>query len=114
MQISTPNENDVYPDGASETVAILGRSNASIDFALCDDGKYPYSINLLYSYGGFCSPIFASQTPYSSQDAARTAGLEELLRKWPSGSHGEPQSVLDELGELRRQIEAKLRQPSLF
>lgn len=114
MEISRPNENDIYPDGASEIVAALGRSNATIDFAFCDDGQYRYSINLQYSYGGFCSPIFSSCTPFPTQDAARTAGLEELLRKWPSGTHGEPQAVLNELAELRRQVASRFSQPSLF
>lgn len=114
MQISSLNKNGIYPDGASEQVATLGRSNASIDFALCDDGGYRYSINLSYSYGGFCSPIFASLPPFPTMDAARVAGLEDLLRNWPSGKNGEPQNVLDELSALRSQVEARLRQPSLF
>jgi hypothetical protein len=114
MEISTPNENGVLSKGSEEVVARRGRSNAVVSIALCDDGLYRQTVSLLYSYGGFCGPIRADDPGYGPLDDARTAGLEELLRRWPTAWVSEPQSVHDELADLRRQVEAQLRQPSLF
>lgn len=114
MEISTPNENGVLSKGCEEVVARRGRSNAAVSIAHCDDGLYRQTVSLLYSYGGFCGPIRADDIGYATLDAARTAGLEELLRRWPRAFDGEPQSVHDELADLHGQVEAQLRQPSLF
>jgi hypothetical protein len=114
MQVSKSNENGVLPDGATETVARLGRYYAAIDFALAEVGLYRYSINLFHCHIGFCSPICANDPGFRSLEAARTAGLEELCRRWPCGEHIGPQGVRNELAELRRQVESRLRQPSLF
>ena len=114
MEISVPNENGILAKGHEEIVARRGRSNAVVSIALCDDGLYRQTVSLLYSYGGFCGPIRVDDPGHATLDAARTAGLEELLGRWPIAWESEPQSVHDELADLRRQVEAQLRQPSLF
>ena len=114
LPISKPNEHGVLSDGTTETVSQCGRSVATIDFALAEDGLYRISVNISYGYGGFCSPIFADSMAFATMAAARIAGLEELLRRWPSASPSDPQRVHDELSAMRQQVESRLRQPSLF
>jgi hypothetical protein len=114
MEISNPNENGVFPERSQEVVAPLGRSYAAINFAFCDDGLFRFSTELHYSYGGFVSPIYATCPGYATLDAARMAGLEELLRRWQRAFPSEPASVHDELNRLQEQIAAELQQPTLF
>lgn len=114
MEISKPNENGVLEAACRETVAVRGRSHAAVEFALAEDGLFRYSLHVMYSYGGFGGPIWFDQTGYSTLATARTAALQELLRKWPRAWESEPTSVHEELRELREQIESQLRQPSLF
>jgi hypothetical protein len=113
-EICVANEWDVIAGGTEEIVAQRGRSYAAVCVALCEDGLYRKSTSLQYSYGGHGGPIFLSTPGYVSFAEAKTAGMEELLRTWPSGNLHEPQSVLHELAEMREQISRQLRQPSLF
>ena len=114
MEISKPNENGVLPERIQEVVARLGRSYAAVNIALCDDGLFRFSTELLYSYGGFAAPIYAADTGYGRLDTARTAGMEQLVRRWPRPFPSDPASVYEELKRLREQIAAKLEQPTLF
>jgi hypothetical protein len=114
MDISNFNENGMLEAGHREEVARHGRAFAGVDFALCDDGAYRYSIDVMYSYGGFCGPISVEGPSFATLASARDAALEELLRRFPTAWESEPQSVHDELRILREQVEAQLRQPSLF
>jgi hypothetical protein len=114
MRTSVPNEHGVLNIGHEEIVARHGRSQAIVRLALCEDGLYRQATSIHYSYGGFGGPIWLDCPGYATVAEARTAGLEELLRRWPTAWPSEPQSVHDELAELRRQVEAQLLQPSLF
>jgi hypothetical protein len=114
MEISEPNANGVLEPGREEIVARRGRSTAAVCIALCDDRLYRHSVSLHYSYGGFCGPIMMDDPGHPTLDAARTAGLEELLRRWRTPFPSDPRSAHDELADLRNQIEALLLQPSLF
>ena len=69
---------------------------------------------MAYSYGVFCGSIFDAGEGFSTVSAAKEAGTNELLRRGPKARASEPQSVHDELRELRGKIAMKLRQPSLF
>lgn len=115
MEASTPNQYGAMKAGHEEVVARHGkRSFAAVNVALCQDGLYRQSTELLYSYGGFSGPVFMSSPGYGSVAAAIDAGLDELLRRWHKPFPSEPQSVHDELNDMRRQIEARRRQPTLF
>jgi hypothetical protein len=114
MKISKPNEYGAMAAGAEEVVASRGIAQATLRIALCEDGLYRQSAGIRYSYGGFGGPVWMSSPGYLTVAEARTAGLEELLRQWPTAWQSEPQSVHDELADLRCQVEAQLRQPSLF
>jgi hypothetical protein len=114
MDISTPNENGCLAIGCIEGVAKLGRSSAQVNIALSEDGRYRYSVSVMYSYGGFGGPITADGDGYPNIHAATTAGTEELLRRWPRPFPTDPSSVHDELRLMREQIECRLTQPSLF
>lgn len=114
MQISKPNEHGVLEKTYAEEVARHGRAYAAIDFALCEDGVFRYSIDVMYSYGGVGGPIRDDGTSFATMTQARDAALEELLRRFPTAWESEPQSVHDELRILREQVDAQLRQPSLF
>lgn len=114
MQPSSPNPHGVLEPAITETIARYGRSAAHIDFAYCEDRLYRYAIAVMYSYGGFCGPIRESGPGFSTLDAARHAALEELLHRWPEPFLSDPQSVHDELAAMRRQVESRVRQPSLF
>lgn len=114
MQVSKPNHHGVLPEGHYEQVARHGRAFAAVSFALCEDGCYRYSVELHYSVGGFCGPITLDVQAFATLDAARTAALEELLRRWHKPFPSDPASVHEELRILRGQVEARLRQPSLF
>lgn len=114
MQPSKPNANGVIEAGTREVLATRGRSFAAANFALCEDGLYRYGLDLMYSTGGFGFPIYAEGRAYSTLDAARTAALEQLLREWHTPFPSDADSVRTELADMRRQIEERLRQPSLF
>jgi hypothetical protein len=114
MEISIPNENGVLDPTVEEIVARHGRSHAEIPIALCEDGLYRQSASLHYSYGGFSSPISIEDIGYASIADARTAGLEELLRRWHTPYPSYPRSVHDELADLRQQIVNQLQQPMLL
>jgi hypothetical protein len=114
MQVSKPNQNGVLETGRREVVATYGRFYAAVELALCEDGLYRFSVELFYSYGGFCGPISDTAEGYATEGAARTAALEELLRKWHRPFPSDPASVHEELRVLREQVEGQLCQPSLF
>lgn len=114
MEISKPNENGVLETGRREVVATYGRFYAAVEFARCEDGLYRFGIELHYSYGGFGTPIFDTAEGFATEAAARTAALEELLRKWHQPFPSDPASVHEELRILREQVERQLSQPSLF
>jgi hypothetical protein len=80
----------------------------------CEDGLYRYALDMAYSYGGFCGPIFAKARGFESFSAAKEAATQEMLRHFPKAWASDPQSVHDELRELRAMIEARCRQPSLI
>jgi hypothetical protein len=114
MDISKPNMHGVLPEGLHDVVTRRNRAYAAVNIALCEDGLYRMSVEMRYSHGGFSGPITIDGPGYPTIDAARTAGLEELLRRWHAPFPSDPQSVRDELADLRRQVEAHLQQPSLF
>jgi hypothetical protein len=108
------NEHGVCEAETVEELARRGRSYASIKLCQCEDGLYRYALDMAYSYGGFCGPIFAKDIGFASPSAAKEAATHEMLRRFPKVRGSEPQSVHDELRELRAMIEAKFRQPFLF
>jgi hypothetical protein len=114
MQVSHPNEHGVLPEGHTETLARHGRAHVTITFALCDDGQFRYGLSMMYSHGGFSTPISGSCQGFSSIEAARTAAIERMLCRWHSPFPSDPASVHEELRKLREQLESHLRQPSLF
>ncbi|MGE0290440.1 MAG: hypothetical protein AB7F35_25460 [Acetobacteraceae bacterium] len=109
-----PNENGVYEADTTEELARRGRSHAAVRLCLCHDGRYRYALDMEYSYGGFCGPIFASGDGFATAREATDAATKELLRRFPKPWLGEPQSVHDELRELKAQIEQRFSQPTLF
>ncbi len=114
MDVSRPNANGVVDKDTQEVVARRDRSYAAVSIALCEDGLYRHGVEMHYSHGGFSGPIHIECPGYPTADAARTAGLEELLLRWHRPFPSDSQSVHDELRILREQVEAQLRQPSLF
>lgn len=115
MEISQPNEFGVMRPYHEEIVARHGeRYYAAVNVALCEDGLYRMSTSMMYSYGGFCGPVFMESEGFATLSAAIDAGLNDLLHRWHKPFPSEPQSVHDELDGMRQQIEARLRQPSLF
>ena len=108
------NEHGVCEAETVEELARRGRAYATIELCQCEDGLYRYALNMAYSYGGFCGPIYVKATGFASESAAKEAATQELLRRFPKPWASEPQSVHDELRELRAMIEGKFRQPSLF
>jgi hypothetical protein len=114
MDISKPNEWGAMKAGHEDIVARHGRWFARVNVALCEDGLYRQSTSMLYSYGGHCGPVFMSTPGFTNVAAAIDAGLKELLRCWPTPFPSEPERVHDELCNMRQQIEARLKQPSLF
>jgi hypothetical protein len=114
MDISTPNMNGVLPEGIHDVVARRNRAYAAVNVALCDDGLYRMSVEMQYSHGGFSGPITLNCPGYPTIEAARMAGLEELLRRWHKPFPSDPKTVFEELADMRQQIEAHLRQPMLF
>jgi hypothetical protein len=114
MKVSFSNDCGVLEPGYHEIVASLGRTYAAVNIALREDGRFAYGLEMNYSHGGFAFPITADGESFSTKDAAREAGLGELLRRWHQPFASEPTSVHDELRDLREQVESHLRQPSLF
>lgn len=99
------NENGVYEAEATEELARRGRSYAAVHLCQCENGLFRYALDVAYSYGGFCGPIFATATGFGTCSEAKDAATKELLRRFPKAWASEPQSVHDELCELKAQIE---------
>jgi len=114
MQPARPNENGVLEAGCREVVARHGRADAAITIALCEDGLWRYGVDMRYAHGGFSIPIFIHAQGCSTPTAARMAALERILKAWHSPLPSDPETVRDQLAEMRQQIEARMRQPSLF
>lgn len=114
MDVSHPNQHGVLPEGHRETIAQRGRFHATIRIALCEDGRFRYGLDMMYSYGGFSFPISIDDGSFDSLVSAREAAIETLLRHFPQPFHCDPASVHAELRDLREQVEGCLRQPSLF
>lgn len=115
MEISKPNEFGAMSYSHQEIVARHGsRWFAAVNIALCEDGLYRQSTSMMYSYRGHGGPVFMSTPGYGTMAEAIDVGIRELLDKWPSHCPWEPQSAHEELDHLRRQIESRLRQPTLF
>ncbi|MBX3396717.1 MAG: hypothetical protein KF841_15275 [Phycisphaerae bacterium] len=114
MQPSKPNAYGVLEPSLREVVATRGRAFAAVNIALCDDGMYRFGVEMHYAYGGFTFPISIEGPGYATIDAARTAAMECLLRSWHTPIPSDPDIVRAELFEMRQQIEARMRQPSLF
>jgi hypothetical protein len=109
-----PNEHGVYSATKREEIARHHRSYAVVELCLCDDGLYRFGLHLSYSYGGFGTPILKHGTGFATESAAREAGTQALLQRFPTAWPGEPHSVHEELRLMKEQIERHLRQPSLF
>lgn len=114
MEVSTPNANGVLSEGLHDVVARRNRAYAAVNIALCEDGLYRCSVEMQYSYGGFSGPISIDSAGHQTIDAARMAGLDELLRRWHTPFPSDPQSVHAELADLRAQVESRRVQTSLF
>jgi hypothetical protein len=114
MKVSQPNEHGVLESGRREVVASRGRAYAAVNIALREDGRFSYGLEMNYSHGGFAFPICIDGESFATMDAAHTAALGELLRRWHKPFPSERTSVHDELRDLREQVESHLCQPSLF
>ena len=114
MKVSYPNEHGVLEPSHREVVASRGRAYAAVNIALREDGRFSYGQEMSYSHGGFAFPICMGGESFPTMDAARTAALDKLLRRWHKPFPSEPASVHEELRDLREQVESHLRQPSLF
>lgn len=114
MEVSKPNEFGVLSPGHQEIVARCGGSYAAVNLALGDDGFFRVGIECRYSRGGLGIPIFADAPGFLTVPAAITAGMQKLLRQWRFPDPSESHTVQHELTDMRRQIEARLRQPTLF
>lgn len=114
MQPSKPNECGVLDAGLREVVATHGRGYAAIRIAFCEDSLYRIGVEMHYAHGGFAFPISIHAEGFAALDAGRTAALELLLCSWHDPFPSEPEGVRVELAEMRAQVEARLRQPSLF
>lgn len=113
-QRSKPNENGVFDAVCREVIARRGRACASIALALCHDELYRYGVEMQSALGGFATPISIQSHGYPTLEAARTGALERLLRSWHAPFPSDPESVRAELADMHEQIEARLKQPSLF
>jgi len=112
--MKTPNENGVYEAETVTELARRGHAHASVRLCQCEDGLYRYALDMAYSHGGFCGPIFDGTPGFDSSGAASEAATREMLQHFPKAWASDPQSVHDELRELRAMIEGKSRQLSLF
>ena len=102
--MTKPNKDGVYEPQIIEELARWGRSYARVEIAQCEDGLYRFSLDMSYSYGGFCGPITDSPTGYVTATLAKDEAMTTLLGRFPKAWASEPQSVHDELRELKAQI----------
>ena len=77
------NEHGVCDADTTEELARRGRAHVSVKFCKCEDGLYRYALDMAYSYGGFCGPISVKATGFASQNAAREAATQDVLRRFP-------------------------------
>ena len=92
-----------------------GRAFASVELCQCEDGLWRYALHMQHGHGGFGFPIakkFCDGHP--NFNAATDAATDEILKRFPSPWPGDPQSVHDELREMRATIERAFAEPTLF
>jgi hypothetical protein len=114
MQPSATNDAGVLVGYITETVAKHRHSVAEVRIAMGNDQRYRFGISLSYSYGGFGFAPSADAESHASYAQALDAGLQSLLKHWHTPFRSDPASVHEELTQLREQILARLRQPTLF
>ncbi len=114
MQSAKPNAYGVLEDGCLEVVARHGRAYAAIALMLCEDGLWRCGVDMRYAHGGSSVPASIHAQGWPTPEAARMAALERLLKAWHSPFPSDPETVRDQLAEMRQQIEARMRQPPLF
>ena len=112
--MKTPNANGVYEAEYREELARLGRSYAAVEISQCRDGLYRYRLDCMFKNSGFCGPITDRDEGFATLPAAKEAGTQELLERFPTAWPSEPQSVHDELRLMKAQVEQYFRQPTLF
>lgn len=103
-----PNDIGLYEAEIIEELARIGQAYAAISMCQCEDGLYRSS------YCGFGEPISIQCNGIDGLNAAKEVATREMLRRFPASWPGDPQSVHDELREIRATIEREFRQPSLF
>ena len=112
--MQTPNKYGVYEPENTEEIARAGSASAFIRPCQCEDGLFRYSIEIEYGIGGMSGPISKYAPGYKALDAARTAGVMELMRRCPPCQHSHSGKVNHDLSQLAAQLKARLAQPSLF
>jgi hypothetical protein len=108
------NEHGINEADSIEEVARCGRSYVAVEICQCEDGLFRYGLDFMYSYGGFSNPISDGAEGFTSSSTAKDAGVKEILRRFPQYWPSEPQSVHDELRNIKAQIERNFCQLSLF
>jgi hypothetical protein len=113
-RMNEPNQYGVYEPQITEKVARCGHGWAAIEFAVCKDRLYHYALDCFYSHGGFADPITIESKGYKTIEAAREAGLRELLIRIPSQQRQQPAHIINELKELESQVRIQLQPATLF
>lgn len=112
--MQAPNRNGVYQAERTIEIARHGRSFAAVRVCQCEDGQYRYALDFWGSLQGFCGPITGDCPGYPNLKAVSDAGRAAMLRQFPMPQAYNPENEYRELIAMRAQIEAGVRQPSLF
>jgi hypothetical protein len=77
-------------------------------------GLYAFGCSFTYPTGGFGNAPSISGDLFPSRDAARTAGIEYLVKRMPKQLFAHEDTHRNRIDHARAALEGLLRQPSLF
>lgn len=110
------NESGVFGGVSEEVMAKCGRGVAAVGVGRVRDGVFVHCCRLEFSRGGFAyAPTVWHAAPHPTAEAARTAGIRELLgRLGDRGATGESAAAGAEWSGLRSRLRGQIRRPGLF
>ncbi|WP_020474165.1 hypothetical protein [Zavarzinella formosa] len=108
------NDHGIFSPCPREVVAMSGRAVAEVGVCRVREHCYVFCSGLETSTTGFgYAPSVWSAHPYDTEDAARRAGVQELLER-TAEQKGHSAAEKAELSVIRARLREQVAQPTLF
>ncbi len=109
------NECGVFASVRMQAVAGVGRGVAEVGVHRVRDGVFVHCCRFSTTASGFgYAPGVWASVPHATEQAARGAGVAELLDRLTDSELGSGRASREEVRQLRSQLRRRTEQPSLF